>query len=107
MTKPNQELNWLLNSAREAANEGRNLTVDPGYVLEALEKLAEARARVAELEAAQRPPLGYVVASSDPDSGQVELHGRVRDTREDAEGWLRWLERIAVPGWCGEIREVR
>ncbi|MGV9540892.1 hypothetical protein ACWDSF_06165 [Nocardia beijingensis] len=58
MTEPNFELSFLETSAREADAEGRTLVIDPGYVFEALEKLAEARARVAELEAAQRPPLG-------------------------------------------------
>lgn len=51
MTEPNFELSFLETSAREAGAEGRNLVIDPGYVFEALEKLAEARARIAELEA--------------------------------------------------------
>lgn len=143
MTGPNQELSFLETSAREADAEGRTLVIDPGYVLEALEKLAEARARVAELEkdleavrvsaeaeaddhtarqqaqwlriceleraleAAQRPPLGYVVVSRNPDTGQMQTHGRVHEKREDAEGWLRWVEQYAVARWRGEVREVR
>ncbi|WP_043737768.1 hypothetical protein [Nocardia asiatica] len=51
MTEPNFELSFLETSAREADAEGRTLVIDPGYVLEALEKLAEARARITELEA--------------------------------------------------------
>jgi hypothetical protein len=90
MPELNEELSFLLTSAREAAAAGKNLNIDPGYVLEALEvmqaartaigemqtahesqltRMAKERARIqrkvdrltAELEAAQRSPLGYAV----------------------------------------------
>ncbi|WP_159840181.1 hypothetical protein [Nocardia sp. CY41] len=132
MTEPNFELSFLETSAREADAEGRTLVIDPGYVFEALEKLAEARKAIDEmqtahesqltrmakerarlqrkvdrLEAAQRPPLGYVVVSRNPDTGQMQTHGRVHEKREDAEGWLQWVEQYAVARWRGEVREVR
>ncbi|MEU2013076.1 hypothetical protein [Nocardia sp. NPDC019302] len=88
MTELSPELQWLLSTAKEAAAAGKNVNVDPGYVFlafEALEAAARARVtelttalaeandarmrhlgvnerlrtRIAELEAAQRPPLGY------------------------------------------------
>jgi hypothetical protein len=93
MSELNEELSWLKTTAEEAAAAGRNVDVDPGYVLElfeALEKTQSERdesradaglahghagalharvmelraqvtardARIAQLEAAQRPPEG-------------------------------------------------
>jgi hypothetical protein len=55
VTELNQELSFLLTSAREAAAKGENLTVDPGYVLELFETLEAARGEFAELtQIAQR-----------------------------------------------------
>ncbi|MEU2106455.1 hypothetical protein [Nocardia sp. NPDC019255] len=135
MTEPNFELSFLETSAREAATEGRTLVIDPGYVLEALEKLAEARAdagcahgsagalharvmelraqvtardaRIAELEAAQRPPLGYVVLSRNPDNGRMHPQGSVHPTREPAEEWRQWLEAHGRQFLVAEVREAQ
>jgi hypothetical protein len=96
MPELNEELSWLKTTAEEAAAAGRNVDVDPGYVLglfdeldakvesgreainlvqtaheSQLTRMAQERARLqrkvdrltAELEAAQRPPLGIEQAS--------------------------------------------
>ncbi|MGW4720847.1 hypothetical protein [Nocardia sp. NPDC004260] len=135
MTEPNQELSFLETSAREAVAEGRTLVIDPGYALEALEKLAEARAAIdamqtaheaqltrmakerarlqRKVEAAQRPPLGYVVLAKRGDS--ISSAGPVWSTEAKARGMQ---ERISDDSekhpqfWrgaqfvVGEIREM-
>ncbi|MGW5387171.1 hypothetical protein [Nocardia sp. NPDC003963] len=52
------------NEVREMARE---LLKERDRVAEALEQRAVARARIAELEAAQRPPLGYVAIADHAD----------------------------------------
>lgn len=70
----------------------------------------------AQLAAAQRPPLGYVVLSRNPDSGRLQPQGRVHTTTELAQDWRRHLETPGAPRIpprpgttyiLGEVREVQ
>jgi hypothetical protein len=70
-------------------------------------ELLSARARIAELEAAQRPPLGYVVLSRNPDGGRLHPQGSVHPTREPAEEWRQWLEAHGRQFLVAEVREVQ
>ncbi|WP_280465975.1 hypothetical protein [Nocardia brasiliensis] len=64
------------------------------------------RARVAALEAAQRPPLGYVVGADKPDRyGDIALYTEEAvSRREEAEE--RAVE-CSVPAKAYEVREVQ
>ncbi|MFR9773093.1 hypothetical protein [Nocardia sp. SC052] len=121
MSEPNPELSFLKTSAREADAEGRTLVIDPGYVFEALEKLAEARTRIAELEAAQRPPIGYVVLEkrphrSEPGDFDYRPVGSIWGEREPAESDAGAWQDAAIADRkrygnveyvLGEVREVQ
>lgn len=66
--------------------------------------MQEARARIAELEAAQRPPLGYVVLGRSTDT-VVVMSPRMRPTREDAAEFLAEIQRRIAedPEWAGTV----
>ena len=67
-------------------------------------ELLAARARIAELEAAQRPPLGYVVLGRSTDT-VVVMSPRMRPTREDAAEFLAEIQRRIAedPEWAGTV----
>lgn len=97
-------------------------SVDLAEMIDAiLDQRDKARARVAELEAAQRPPLGYVVLEKRPDrqnpgTDTIRTAGPIWLDREVAERQLAQCEDRAVvdPRWYGnathlvaEVREVQ
>ena len=65
----------------------------------------EARARIAELEAAQRPPLGYAVTVDDGSGGRWVQAGAVLPTPEEAVS-RAWFYRPA-DARAVELREVQ
>lgn len=81
-------------TGRDLVTEGREAFAgtNAGWILWATRNWSAVEAA---LQAAQRPPLGYVVLSRNPDSGRLQPHGRVHAEVEHAADWRQHLE---IPG---------
>jgi hypothetical protein len=75
---------------------------------EALDALDAARARIAELEAPQRPPLKYIAGYRSGDYVMIDETTAHHDDPSAARGRARYLTRRDSRAWgVYEIREVR